>query len=556
MNIGRGQIATWPRFFAVLMIALLLSSALTAASPANAAASDPWQWATDCSAAKLGLEKDTVDWARVLNGDLKPDGRAVSRSPAKDGSWYPVVMVHGWTASATISSPTDRSGAFSHLIDLRSQYPFTAAVPRSLIGQLQDLPGAAVFTFDYHPYSGRWIDDSHLGPALGKVIDCLYKASGQKVVIVGHSMGGLVARWAATNSGISGTDRSAEISTVVTLGTPETGSIIAGLVDGISAAAASSSQVVTLIRTLLSVCGKLSSQSIETGTICDWFPLFFRAFSGDAGIALRAGSAQLAALKPWPKGINIDAISGDTVFEVPQNTGWFALPWNTTKIIGSGDMIVTKSSATEGATSIQPIECQYQFSAVRGATNQIGVDIGLVAISEISRIQLNTFSGACFHTDLMRDIQATNEALGAVNDDISSRLSVPGFPAELKGKWCSHLNPDNCFSIADKKARFPDLFVAYSGPAVDAPGATDYQFCIEHVPGNSCPPLVSMGVRYYPTGIGWDCSKNYYAEQLPTCDPDYSAAHDITKPRIIVPPNHQQDRVYHDSEPMYLVSGN
>jgi pimeloyl-ACP methyl ester carboxylesterase len=100
-------------------------------------------------------------------------------------------------------------------------------VGRSLIGQLQRIPGAAVFTFDYHPYLAAWIDDPHLGPALGRLIDCLYRASGEKVIIVAHSLGGLIARYAATHPGATGADRSGEISSVVTFGTPETGSVAA-----------------------------------------------------------------------------------------------------------------------------------------------------------------------------------------------------------------------------------------------------------------------------------------------------------------------------------------
>lgn len=140
----------------------------------------------------------------------------------------------------------------------------------------------------------------------------------------------------------------------------------------------------------------------------------------------------------------------------------------------------------------------------------------------------------------------------------NNRPTVPGLPVVLEGKWCSQLNPSNCFSVADEKAKHPDLFVYYSGPAKDAPGATDYAFCIGHTPGagNTCSTAGSIFVRYFPVGVGWDCSKNHaYYDQIPICDPDYSAAHDLSRPRIIHPPNHQQGSVYHDSEPMYLVSG-
>lgn len=138
----------------------------------------------------------------------------------------------------------------------------------------------------------------------------------------------------------------------------------------------------------------------------------------------------------------------------------------------------------------------------------------------------------------------------------NTRPTVPGIPGELGGKWCSRLNPGKCFSIVEKKAQYPDLFLEDSYPAADAPGATDYALCLGHEGGNnSCAVAYSIYVRYYPVGIGWDCSKNYYHKQLPTCVPDFSHAHDLTKPRIVVLPNHQQGTAYYDSEPMYLVGG-
>ncbi|MER7568290.1 hypothetical protein ABTZ93_35830 [Streptomyces sp. NPDC097941] len=108
-------------------------------------------------------------------------------------------MVQGWTGRDTHDAADQ--GAFSHRIDLTANRLGTVRTTRSLIGQFQSLPGAAVFTFDYHPYSARWVDDSHLGPALGKAIDCLYKASGQKVIVVGHLISGLITRYALPRPG-------------------------------------------------------------------------------------------------------------------------------------------------------------------------------------------------------------------------------------------------------------------------------------------------------------------------------------------------------------------
>ena len=50
------------------------------------------------------------------------------------------------------------------------------------------------------------------------------------------------------------------------------------------------------------------------------------------------------------------------------------------------------------------------------------------------------FVGPCFHGNLMRTIELTNEAVGTVNDDIANRQ--PLTPADLASAWvpslCEH----------------------------------------------------------------------------------------------------------------------
>jgi pimeloyl-ACP methyl ester carboxylesterase len=409
--------------FAVCMLVLGFcgsTGAGEAAAESVPAASAPGQWASLCDSQTLGLGQDTVQLAPVLPTEKSPSGGHVVSQPASGGKWVPVVMVHGWTSQDT-NTPA-RTGAFSHFIDLSDIPGFTPDVGRSLIGQLQGIPGAAVFTFDYHPYSARWVDDSHLGPALGKVIDCLYRASGQKVIIVAHSMGGLVARYAATQPGLTGSNRAGEISTVVTFGTPETGSVAALLAETGVDLGAPTDDLLATIRLILAACGQLAGNQIQTGTLCDELPPPVRTFESASGIALRYGSAELAALKPWPRPIDVDALAGNATFELP-DPGWFSLPWSTTSV-DVGDLIVTPSSALAGATHTMNAACDYQLNPVRGVTDQLGLSFGLAARTQVAQQPLKAFTGACFHTDLMRGIELTNEALGAVAADIRSRFSV------------------------------------------------------------------------------------------------------------------------------------
>ncbi|MFN8097217.1 MAG: hypothetical protein U0Q21_02880 [Dermatophilaceae bacterium] len=389
----------------------------------SAAASSPTDWAATCSAKALGLDSDVVELAPRLpsDPDLNPDKTPVAISPDSRGRYTPVIVVHGWTSRATHT--TTRDGAFSHVIDLTAnRVAPKVRVPRSLIGQLQRIEGVAVFTFDYHQYSARWVDDVHLGPALGKVVDCLHRASGERVILVGHSLGGLIARYAATHPTGKARDRAAEISTVVTLGTPEKGSLAALLADGAANASAATAPSLAVVRLILAQCGRLSSASLESGTLCDVLPAQVRAFDSAAGRALRHGSAQLSELKPWPRGIRLVALAGRSDFRVAK-LGWFAAPWATDSI-DVGDIVVTADSALSGATDGQSVSCAFQLSVVRGATDAVGLAAHVVSEADVARAPWASFSTPCFHTQLMRSIELTNDATGEVADDIWSRQPV------------------------------------------------------------------------------------------------------------------------------------
>jgi hypothetical protein len=160
----------------------------------------------------------------------------------------------------------------------------------------------------------------------------------------------------------------------------------------------------------------------QRGLVPNALPAPMRAFASDAGIALRAGSPELAALRPWPSSIRLTELAGNATFELP-DPGWFSLPWDTTSV-DVGDMIVTRGSAPAGATTTGNATCSYQLNLVRGATDQVGVWLGLTAGSQVAQQPLGSFAGACFHTNLMRGIELTNDAEAAVSADIASRAPV------------------------------------------------------------------------------------------------------------------------------------
>nr|CAD47903.1 hypothetical protein [Paenarthrobacter nicotinovorans] len=131
--------------------------------------------------------------------------------------------------------------------------------------------------------------------------------------------------------------------------------------------------------------------------------------------------------------------------------------------------------------------------------------------------------------------------------------SIPGMPAAVGGKWCTRSTPAICFSDVETKAKYPSIRVQYAEPSDPPPGATDYTLCIQMDLGNGCSTASTIFLRYFPTGVGWNCVQ---AEVLrgfkkPACDPDYSSAHDTSQPRLVVLLNHQQGPTYSDQLPMY-----
>lgn len=379
-------------------------------------------------AAADGCLNSRLARAPFLSSDLDPSRRPV-KAPAKPR--VPVIMVHGWTGRST--HDRQRRGAFSHLIDMsliRSNQKLD--IPRSLIGSLQLVPGADVYTFDYHDASARWVDDSRIGPALGDAIECLYKQSGQRVIVVAHSMGGLATRFALTD-GNRGAKRAGMVSRVVTFGTPQNGSLVAAIAAGaVDAGSKVGGTIVTTnllatVKLVLSYCGRKSDSGMDKldGTICGSLGDAGAAFDSEAGRALRYGSSSLRRLNRFPELVELNAIAGDTRIE-HNDGGWFKAPFVSTMktSLAVGDMIVSLGSATDGADSARTGTCKYELNVQRIPEDEIGVRLGLVAESEAARSPLESMNGPCFHTSLMRTAQFTNEALGIVNEDIEGRGSA------------------------------------------------------------------------------------------------------------------------------------
>ena len=119
------------------------------------------------------------------------------------GTKVPVLMVHGWNGDERVWD--------------------------SMKGSRNTLSGVAPDTFDYKDVHDQWVTDPAIGHKLAERIDCLSQASlkgkgSGKVIIIAHSMGGLAARYAASQT-VSGRKVASELGLVITLGTPHTGSL-------------------------------------------------------------------------------------------------------------------------------------------------------------------------------------------------------------------------------------------------------------------------------------------------------------------------------------------
>jgi len=100
--------------------------------------------------------------------------------------------------------------------------------PGSFAGTVNAIPGVAVaHILDYN--SLTWVDNTNSGPKLAKTIDCVSQLSAHnggkgKVIVIGYSMGGLVARDALSRRSTDSQRAIAdEVGQVVTIAAPNTG---------------------------------------------------------------------------------------------------------------------------------------------------------------------------------------------------------------------------------------------------------------------------------------------------------------------------------------------
>ncbi|MEX2556581.1 MAG: hypothetical protein WEB06_13265 [Actinomycetota bacterium] len=350
--------------------------------------------------------------------------RGKAPTPGADDHVYPIVTIHGITGSDQDFDRTiDLSYIDAHPKPPRSMLDLFAGSKQPDQKLPPGLDGVAVYSFSYTPDSLRWVDDSRVGGKFAETIDCLYDKWKVPVSVVAHSMGGLVTRWVANSTDSKGVPRSKKLGKVITLGTPYEGSDMAAWVNGITDSLGPAEYLLGYI------CGYTGT---ETGRgSCGPLPLL-SALKSEAGRALSAGSAELSALSSWPKDLDVRTIAGS--IRLPLNL--LGSPLNGSTDVG--DLIVPTKSATSDPRPGRVFECRYD-TATGAAATQLKKIVGL-ANPQDRQAQLGRLigGGPCFHSNLMRNVELSNDVIGELNDWLVARRrgSLAGATVtELRNAW-------------------------------------------------------------------------------------------------------------------------
>jgi pimeloyl-ACP methyl ester carboxylesterase len=500
--------------------------------------------------------------AEPLVSDTGRDGAPVKTTTLPDGTSIPVVVVHGWTGRSVHDNA--RKGAFSRYIDLTANKAGSASVGRSLIGQLQDVGGTQVYTFDYHDASARWVTDGAIAPQLAQALTCLSQAHQHPAVVVAHSMGGLATRQALKF--VPNADKAAVVSDVITFGTPNTGSWVASVVAGAGIVTdvgqylpGATGRAIAAVRSMLVLCGTATTSSLDHPGICSILGEQLASSRSDAGRALRVGSPELGVLPAWPDGVQVHALGGSIGLELTRTT-WFGLSTGAGDV-NVGDFVVDVNSATRG-TVARTVECSYTMDMGAATSDNFAEMLRLRAANETRDwVFVAAQDSACAHGNLTRSIELTNEALAVTAGLVDGAGTVSALPAELRGEWCTRSGNDPllggggepCFSFAELMASFPDAVVEVADEqAPDLPDVWQIYVCLEpDLDDGMCSTAVSMFLKYFPAGVQWSCQDYASSQGWATCDPDFTSAHEPSSARLVIEPNHQQGEGYRDTEPMY-----
>lgn len=441
------------RVLGVAVAATLAFPLVTLAAPTTASAAPPRQ--VPCG---------QIELAPVLKTDRTDLGKRIVQSADRRGVYVPIIMIPDYHGRA--KHDDSRTGDFSAPIDMGAGGPAPVAARASLIGQLQQIPGAAVYTFDYRASAGSWVDDPGIGPALGDAIDCVTSALGQKAVLVTHGVGGLAARYAVGGQ-VEGRDRGSEVTTVVGYGSPQTGSNLAELLN--TGVGSTASEPRTVLRLLVSACRALKPAVFTAQSPCGFLPAEAGAFGRPGGDAFRGQSPQHLALRPYPSNVQVHAFAGDVVVNAT-NLGWFGLKPFRANDIPLGDLVSSTASTTIQATSQLRAACRFQLDGFGSPSQSAGIRLTELGVPGAALSFPSTIR-PCYAPSLVRVSQFADRIRDILTNEIRNRqpldlrelesLAVPsicGHPAgTLVGGRLPGIAPGQG-EVALASTLFPDRF--------------------------------------------------------------------------------------------------
>jgi pimeloyl-ACP methyl ester carboxylesterase len=215
-------------------------------------------------------------------------------SPSVTPGKTPVLFVHGIDSSPrTWTATVSPGGTVTGTSEPPLQYVVTSLGNASVAG----------YTFDWSANAGpvpplAWVTDNppspNLGVRLSQAIGCVARAAGHQVIVIAHSMGGLITKYASSRA-------SADIAAVFTLGTPYQGSWLASAFGDHGPVQTPLSRLAAAIAAL---CGMAQSQNL----VCA--PSEERDDSGMVAMRLIAPKGW-QALPSWPPGLPVYSLAGN-----------------------------------------------------------------------------------------------------------------------------------------------------------------------------------------------------------------------------------------------------
>jgi pimeloyl-ACP methyl ester carboxylesterase len=313
------------------------------------------------------------------------------------GTKTPVLMVHGFHEGTDVWAS------------------LTKAIQRGV-------PDAAVIMpFDYP--GTQWVTDPGVAPKLAAVISCLAADSARnggpgKIVVVAHSMGGLAVRCAVSAAcAKTAAANPAQVGLEITLGTPNTGSLLATAGNGLSDAGQVSCEAILLIENSLTVpCPDLLGSLFGANT--------------PAAQALEGGvngkpSPAIASLPALPSTVPLDAIAG----QVTVTTSLFQL--GTFRIAGPqladlGDLVVSEASALDGAPPTSPAHPGTSAQHPGPGAGAVTIPCGTVSVATLIGGGPPVASPVtCWHNTETTNATWQADVLTAINDAVTALGPAP-----------------------------------------------------------------------------------------------------------------------------------